>query len=174
MAKITQIDRPAARTIHTTFEQFLKGFGKDMGLTISCGNGRFSSHAIRFKVEISVISDPSVADPSQADFEYHAASFGLSKDDWAKQFISGGKCYRICGVAPSSWKYPILGKTPRNKVYKFSAHVVKTGLINGAASPAVATRGTRKSRWNSQSDDTQEQAQIEKDFDEDDFEGERG
>jgi hypothetical protein len=161
MAKIKMIDRSSAREIHTAFEKFLKNFGKDYGVVASCGNGRFDSRSIRFKVEIVVagaVDTSSLVDKAKTDFEFYASRFGLSKDDWGKRFLSRGKSYTICGIKPSSYKYPILGKSPRGAVYKFTADGVLKGM------------GKKPSRWIVQQEssaDAQEQAQIERDFEED-------
>jgi hypothetical protein len=161
MAKIKTMDRSAARELHVAFEKFLKDFGKDYGVVASCGNGRFDSRSVRFKVEITVagaVDASSVADKAKADFEFYCSRFGLTKDDWGKRFLSRGKSYTICGISPSSYKYPILGKSPRGTTYKFTADGVLVGMGKNPL------RGTRKQMWSA---DAQEQAQIERDFDED-------
>ena len=68
-----------------------------------------------------------------------------------KRFLSRGKSYTICGIKPSSYKYPILGRSPKGTVYKFTSNNVLVGM--GKKSIA--------------SDFAQEQRQIERDFEED-------
>ena len=128
MAKITQIDRTSARTIQTAFSQFLKTFGQDLGIVGSIGSGRFDSRSIRFKVELSLADTSTLVDKSKNDFEFYCSRFGLSKDDWGKRFLSRGKSYTICGIKPSSYKYPILGKNPKGVVYKFTSNNVLVGM----------------------------------------------
>ena len=160
MAKITQIDRTSARTIQTAFAQFLKTFGKDLGVVGSIGSGRYDPRSIRFKVELSLADTSGLVDKAKDDFEFYCSRFGLAKDDWGKRFLSRGSSYVICGIKPSSYKYPILGRSARGTVYKFASDSVLVGMGK------TAIRGTRKQVWSA---DAQEQAQIERDFEEDEM-----
>jgi len=128
MAKIKIMDRSTARVLQDTFNKFLKGFGKEHGIIISIGSGRFDSRSLKLKVELTVADVAGIVDKAKADFEFYASRFGLSKDDWGKPFLSRGKSYTICGIKPSSYKYPILGKSARGTTYKFTADGVLVGM----------------------------------------------
>lgn len=139
MSKITMINRAEAKNIRMALEKALKGFGLDMGVVASVGSGRFSPHSIKFNVEISITDGSGIAGKAKSDFEYYARTFGMSEDDFGKPFIRNGNVYTICGIQYRNWKYPVLGKNPRGKVYKFAAHSVKAGLINNPKKSPTAT-----------------------------------
>jgi hypothetical protein len=52
--------------------------------------------------------------------------YGLTKEDYNKEFILNGKAYRVTGIKPNSRKTPILAtRVSDNVVYKVSAEYVK-------------------------------------------------
>jgi hypothetical protein len=143
MSKIIKIDRFEVKKIRAALEKHLATFGTDLGIRASVGNGGFDSRSVYWKVEFSIIDGKSADSKDKSDFEYYAASFGLAKEDWGKPFINRGKTFRICGVAPRSWKFPILGKSPRGKVYKFPAKSVLAGLGKQTVSHSTLTEDER-------------------------------
>jgi len=143
MAKITIMDRAAARTLQNAFNKFLKDFGEDLGIVATTtGGGRFDSRSLKVKVQLTLADTSVMVDAAKNDFEFYCSRFGLSKNDWGKPFLSRGKSYTICGIKPSSYKYPILGKSPKGTTYKFTADGVLVGM--GKA----PLRGTRTQMWN--------------------------
>jgi hypothetical protein len=121
------IDRKTCREISAKVQAALEEAFADTGITVKTGNGTFSPSKFTLKVDFTTM----VGGKSNEELEFgrYASRYGLSADDFGKQFSRGGDTYTICGVKPRSSKYPILAKCLSNgKVYKFSADVVKALL----------------------------------------------
>ena len=67
-------------------------------------------------------------DQEKVAFTLHASAFGLTPDDFGRQFSFRKRLYKIVGCSPNSPRYPILGaRVPDGKTFKFPAdHVKKT------------------------------------------------
>jgi len=132
--KITAIGRPEVRFLRQLLSEAIDGnneYLEEVGIHAEVGHGRFSSNNVTFKVTLSVKSDTGeVLKPEVLAFKEHAVSFGLSADDFGKQFQTNDrKTYEIVGLAPRSWKYPVLCKNTRTgKVWKLPIDSVVRGL----------------------------------------------
>ena len=132
MAKLTTIGRLEVKLVRHELEGWLESFGEEMGLLAGVeGGARFTPDSMTFKLKIRLVDVETDCgkDLQQLDFERFAAGYGLEAEDFGRGFCYAGRSFTICGVAPRSYKYPILAKNPRGKVFKFAPKMVKAGLF---------------------------------------------
>lgn len=79
-----------------------------------------------FGVRVSIpLPDGSTLDPERILFEALAEEFGLSPDDFGREFSTGQERFRVAGIDPRRPKYPISAtRIPDGKGYKFTAENV--------------------------------------------------
>ncbi len=79
-------------------------------------------------IKIAKAEDTKEAD----DFAAHAFMFGLQSGHFGKTFTFRKRAYKIVGIRPKSYKFPILGaRVPDGKVFKFPVDTVTTNLVKG-------------------------------------------
>jgi hypothetical protein len=79
-----------------------------------------------FGVHVSIpLPDGSMLDPERMLFEALAEEFGLSPDDFGREFSTGRERFRVAGIDPRRPKYPISDtRIPEGKGYKLTAENV--------------------------------------------------
>jgi hypothetical protein len=79
-----------------------------------------------FGVRVSIpLPDGSTLDPERLLFEALAEEYGLSPDDFGREFSTGQEWFRVAGINPRRPKYPISAKRlVDGKGYKFTAENV--------------------------------------------------
>jgi hypothetical protein len=79
-----------------------------------------------FGVRVSIpLPDGSTLDSDRILFEALAEEFGLSPDDFGREFSTGRERFRVAGIDPRRPKYPISAtRIPDGKGYKFTAENV--------------------------------------------------
>jgi hypothetical protein len=79
-----------------------------------------------FGVRVSIpLPDGSTLDPDRILFAALAEEFGLSPDDFGREFSTGREKFRVAGIDPRRPKYPISAtRIPDGKGYKFTAENV--------------------------------------------------
>lgn len=75
-----------------------------------------------FGVRVSIpLPDGSTLEPERMLFEALAEEYGLSPDDFGREFSTGRERFRIAGIDPRRPKYPISAiRIPDGKGYKFT------------------------------------------------------
>jgi hypothetical protein len=83
-----------------------------------------------FGVRVSIpLPDGSTLDPERMLFEALAEEFGLSPDDFGREFSTGQERFRVAGIHPRRPKYPIFAmRMPDGKGYMFTAENVALRL----------------------------------------------
>ena len=75
------------------------------------------------------LPDGSTLDPERMLFETLAEGFGLSPDDFGREFYTGRERFRVVGIDPRRLEYPISAtRIPDGKGYKFTAENVALRL----------------------------------------------
>ena len=76
-----------------------------------------------FGVRVSIpLPDGSTLDPERLLFEALAEEYGLSPDDFGREFSTGQEWFRVAGINPRRPKYPISAtRLLDGKGYKFTA-----------------------------------------------------
>ncbi len=79
-----------------------------------------------FAVRVSIpLPDGSALDPDRILFEALAEAFGLSPDDFGREFSTGRDRFRVAGLNPRRPRYPVSAtRIPDGKGYKFTAENV--------------------------------------------------
>jgi hypothetical protein len=79
-----------------------------------------------FGVRVSIpLPDGSTLDLERMLFEALAEEFGLSPDDFGREFSTGRERFSVAGIDPRRSKYPISAtRIPDGKGYKFTAENV--------------------------------------------------
>jgi hypothetical protein len=102
-------------------------------VTVRLGSASFTSGSIRFRLE--VFEDAEKGSPEAEDFHACCVRYGLQGEDLNKTFTWGGKQYVLIGCKPRSTRFPLLGRGPDGKVFKFPVDIV--GTIRPGARPLV-------------------------------------
>jgi len=79
-----------------------------------------------FGVRVSIpLPDGSTLDPERMLFEALAEEYGLSPDDFGREFSTGQEWFRVAGINPRRPKYPIsAARLVDGKGFKFTAENV--------------------------------------------------
>lgn len=92
------------------------------------GNARFFPNNITFKVDVSTVTEEgTVLTKETESYKRNCRRYGLKPESLGETFY----CYRwhkkmtIYGLSTRSHKYPILCKGPDNRIYKYSAEMIK-------------------------------------------------
>ena len=126
-------DRARCREIRDALDEVVQPLAQRLGLTIRLGSASFTSGTIRFKLE--VIEDAETGSPEAEDFRIYCSRYGLEVEDLNKPFTWGGKQYVLIGCKPRSTRFPLLGRSPDGKVFKFPADIA--GTIRPGAKPMM-------------------------------------
>lgn len=134
------ITRDLCRDIRSELELVLPAIGKQLGVKLALGKGRFCPNFATLKIDVTPLTEAGTEQSKiEVDFKLHAASFGLKASDLGREFgTSIGSRFKICGLNPRAWKSPILA-TNNGKTYKFKAESVKTllAIADFEAKPTV-------------------------------------
>ena len=78
------------------------------------------------------LPDGTALDPERVRFEALAEAFGLSAEDYGRQFSTGRETFRLIGIDPRRPKYPISAeRVPDGQGFKFTADQVVLLLQKG-------------------------------------------
>ena len=84
-----------------------------------------------FRVSIP-LPDGTALDPERLRFEALAEAFGLSPDDYGRQFSTGRELFKITGIDPRRPKYPVSAeRIPDGQGFKFTSDQVALLLQKG-------------------------------------------
>jgi hypothetical protein len=127
--KITAFDKVVAREIAKATEAALADVCAKYGVEVKYKGGSFTSNTFNPKIEFSVVSEDGTAITREVeDFKRYSEMFGLSPEDFGKEFRSNGQVFKVCGLKPNSPKLPVLAKALDGRVFKFQASAVAAKL----------------------------------------------
>jgi len=117
------LDRSKAKEISAAIEAALQPVAEQFGLELTMKGGTYDINIYRPRIELKT------ADAGRVDFERYAEMFGLSADDFGREFTTGARRFRISGISPRSTKRPILAtEIVSSRVYKFTVEGIKLAL----------------------------------------------
>lgn len=124
------ITRDLLRDLRPRIEAALAELATETGLHITVGNASFTPSNATFKLEIATTdATGEVQTKETTAFKSLARSYGLEPDDLGKHIRHNGTEYEIQGLAPKSWRFPILARRIRDgKVFKLPAEAVSRQL----------------------------------------------
>ena len=125
------MEKSKIESIIKEIEEAAKKIGESHGLEIRTAGGyHYTTNNFRFQIEAAVVNDEGVAETREVeDFKHLAFRFGFQPDDLHKELIIQGRTFRIVGLKPRNFKYPIICEELGTlKQYKLGADQVKEGL----------------------------------------------
>ena len=131
MTRMTQMSRENCALISEDAKMALEMVAEQYGLQLKQGRGTYDPPAGTFTMKWTFVCETEGGIP--ADFIRHAPIYGLTADDFGREFTTYNGTYAICGIKPRSRKYPILGKCiATGKTYKFMQSAVVDVDLGGA------------------------------------------
>lgn len=119
---ITKFDKSNLKVVRALANAALTEALAEHGLTATIGNITYSDADFNCKLTVSCGSDE---DAAKREFEKNAFRFGLTADDYGRDFNFNGKMFKLIGIKPKASKYPLVGLGSDGKRYKFPETAVK-------------------------------------------------
>lgn len=92
--------------IREDFQKAVADFEKKYNLKVSMGNIKYEEHEFNSKVTFTS-NDMFTDEVRKIEFAKHAELYGLTVEDFNKEFTVKGKTYQVIGFEISRPKYPI-------------------------------------------------------------------
>jgi len=124
--KINQFDKANLRMIRAELNKALEETLSKFGLSAKVGSMSYKAHEFTTRLTISTGSQD---DAAERNFKDNCRAFGLTPDDFGRQFKANGKTFTITGIKQQRRKYPITATSARGASYKFTESQVVRGLI---------------------------------------------
>jgi hypothetical protein len=106
----------------------LEMVAEQFGLQLKRGRGQYDPTNGTFTMKWTFVCE--TEDGIPADFIGYAHRYGLTAEDFGREFNTHNGTYSICGISPRSRKYPILAKCARTgKTYKFTSSAVARPVV---------------------------------------------
>jgi hypothetical protein len=133
MTPTTRFDNATVREISEACREALEPVAARYGLTLGRNKHRHSYHSdsmpVNLKMDVPVrAKDGSTVAPEKVEWDKWARVLGFEPSDFGREFVAGGRMFKISGCKPKGRKYQILGNGPQGGRYKFMASNVKAGL----------------------------------------------
>lgn len=112
--------------VRNRMQENLKSLEQELGIKIKVGNGSYLPSNAKIPIEIALIdSSGEVQSQEVISFKRSCAHYGFDVTDLGKTFISRGTTYRVIGLNPRAYKYPINTERVHDKApFKFPATTV--------------------------------------------------
>ncbi len=145
MTKMTKMTRASCRIFKDEMLKALQSIADKHGVTVAYDGGSYSNTHVTSKIKWEVVTETVGTDGTSkavpADFAANAPAYGLLPEHYGAIFTSGRTEYRITGIKPSRYKYPISAERVKDgKGFKFPIEMVKGGLAPVAASKTSAPK----------------------------------
>lgn len=108
------------KKIRVALNMALEDIGKDLGLTITVGNGSYDDSSVTFKTECVLAG----VDKAKEEFERDCRYFHIKPEAYGTSFTYGGKWYTLVGLKTNRPKYPVLAKRDGNN-YKLPRKAIE-------------------------------------------------
>ncbi len=120
--KISIMNRKTIKPISEDAMLALQMVAEQYGLELKQEAGRFSDTSFTVKFTFQCVAEDGVP----TEFARLAPMYGLTAEDFGREFTTYNGTYRITGIAPRRRKYPISAECVRTgKGYKFPRNAVK-------------------------------------------------
>jgi len=122
MARIT---RATLHALDVDIDAALAAVAAKHGLSFTRAGGRFSATTYTPKISFSIVSESGIP----ADFARLAPAYGLTVEDFGREFTTYSGTYRVTGISPRRRKYPISAECVlTGKGYKFPVSAVAAAV----------------------------------------------
>ena len=120
---ITEMTRKNMNLIDGDVEAALQKVAEERGLTLKKERGSFNPTAGTYTIKWTFVVQ--TEDGIPADFAANARYFGLSADDYGREFSTYNGRFKIVGIKPRNRKYPIIAESLSDgRTYKFPESAV--------------------------------------------------
>jgi hypothetical protein len=123
---IRSFDRATVQALGEEITAAITAVCERHGLEVQQEGGKFDPGTYRCSFAIRVPGEQAV-DGDRVEFALHAHLFGLTEDDFGKEFRSPcGERFTLVGLKPRNRKYPVIGKDAAGRRYKFPGDVLES------------------------------------------------
>ena len=133
---VTKFGGANVKAILEECREALEPIAEKYGLTLDRKGRTYASDAlpVMFQLLIKELgADGQEMTTDGKAFVRYASSFDLDPADLGREFTSRGNTFRITGLKPKSYKFPILAANVKTgKTFKVPAETVKAGLKRAA------------------------------------------
>lgn len=153
------MDRVMAEAIHKSINTALAGItipgvSFEPVNSVRYGSGKATARIVALYADPDTLAKPKLsADEAELlAFVRHARSFGFSETDYNRTFENQGQSFKLCGIKPKSYKYPLVCKSARGTLYKFTVKDVKNSMgiplsTWDSLSDAMRAESRREAAW---------------------------
>lgn len=120
---IEYLDRGTVLSLQEKMIELLGPLAEEMGVTLTAGKSQFNSEKATIGIQVEIEKEDGLSAEERL-FHELAPLFGLSPDDYQRQFVSGGELFELVALKPRNRKYPIIGKNAKGTNYKFPLEVL--------------------------------------------------
>jgi hypothetical protein len=132
MAKIKSFSKTECAIVTARVEKALKVLEAELGIAVSTGNGKYSTHEFKLTV---VFTAGNKEDNEKAEWDRLCRLFGFKESDYRRKIKNHQGEFFLIGFKLASRKYPVLVQAVRGgKQYKMSADYVKGVIVSNEAS----------------------------------------
>jgi hypothetical protein len=130
MSKIKTFDHETVTEMYEEVDKALLAVAKKFGIKLKRGKVKYSSAQASFVVVANILSkDGEVKTTEGEAWKVHCKFYGFEKEDFGREFRCNGKIFKIAGLMPRKFKYPILATNVNGRRFKFPAETVKNNLL---------------------------------------------
>lgn len=103
---ITTIDRQTCKLLAAEIEAALQTVAAKHGVKITSGGGTIGATEFVCKVQVTLTGE-AMDDAARAQFVKYAELYGLKPEYFGRTFTSGGKSYKVAGLALNRSAKPV-------------------------------------------------------------------
>lgn len=147
-----KINKVTLKLLRPLVDKALADMGKTHGVVIRTGNAVYEpSEAFgHFKLELTEVrEDGTVASRERLDWATYAPSLGMEESWLDREFVTGGKTYRVAGFRPGARKFSVMVQrvedgcdmlmTPERVTTAFAALAAVAAADRETSSEAILT-----------------------------------
>lgn len=131
MKPISYFTNSTLRVIAQELKEAVQAVADKHGIGVEVQSKKSTNLSLEFETTFAVKkSDGTVLTQDRANFETHASRCGLSPSDFGRQFHHKRDIFKIAGLRPGAWRFPIIGVRVRDgKEYCFPGDLVARNLM---------------------------------------------
>lgn len=132
MSSISYFTNANLRLIAQELKDAVKMVADRHGIAVEVQSKKLTNLSLEFETTFAVKkADGTALTQDRANFEAHASRCGLSPSDFGRQFMHKRDIFKIAGLRPGAWRFPIVGVRVRDgKEYCFPGSLVAANLLS--------------------------------------------
>lgn len=99
---MTQINSQTIKTMRPQIEEALKELGERLGIDFSIGRGTYGGIKGSFTLEMAARDAETGKSGAQQLFEHYARLYGLTAEDYGREFTFQSRRFKLVGFYPNS------------------------------------------------------------------------